>query len=319
MSLACRCHVPSLFALAALVSAAQAQETRPLAEPALPASLPAEQIEVLSGITFATPGKEVLKLDLARLKTGHGPRPAVVCIYGGGWISGSRVGMQPFTRFLAAYGHVAVAPTYRLAPKYRFPAAVADVRQCVRWLRRNAREYDLDPKRIGAMGLSAGGHLALMLGVASDDDRFGEDDKPSNGESARVQAVVNYFGPADLAARDWSPLAVSKYLVPFLNGTAADRPEEYRRASPLTYVSRDDPPVLTFHGNKDLTVPISQSVLLHRRLDAAGVKNRLVILEGQGHGWQEPYLGRTMRQMVAYFDECLKKMPPVATTQPHDK
>ncbi len=293
---------------------ARAQTSTPASQPRLPTSLPADQVEFLPAITFAQPGGETLNLDLARPKVGAGPRPAVVCIYGGGWISGSRSGMQPFLRYLAAYGYVAVAPTYRLAPRYPFPAAVADVRQCVRWLRRHAALYGVDPNRIGAMGLSAGGHLACLLGVTTNDDRFGPDDDPGDGTSSRVQAVVNYFGPADLASADWSALAVRKYLIPFLGGTAAERPEEYKRASPITYISRDDAPVLTFQGDKDMTVPPTQSLALHRKLDAAGVMNRLVILEGQDHGLREPHRSRTLEQTVAFFNETLRA--PQAETRP---
>jgi hypothetical protein len=160
-----------------------------------PTSLPASQVEVLEGIPFAQPEGTTLRLDLARPRDGDGPYPAVVILFGGGWISGSRTGMRERIEYLASHGYVAVAPDYRLAPQHPFPAAVADARECVRWLRRHADEYDVDPDRIGAVGYSAGGHLACMLGLASDADRFGPDDLAPDGTSARVQAVVNYFGP----------------------------------------------------------------------------------------------------------------------------
>jgi acetyl esterase/lipase len=290
-----------------LLGAGVRAQTRPATvERPLPASLPADQIEFQTGITFVERAGKPLNLDMARPKVGRGPRPAIVCIYGGGWISGSRTGMHPFARYLAGYGYVAVAPTYRLAPANPFPAAVADVRECVRWLRRHAKEYDIDLEHIGAMGLSAGGHLSCMLGLAGDGDRFGPDDKAPDGTSAQVQTVVNYFGPADMAAKDWSRAAVTNYLIPFLGGTAVEEPDNYRRASPITYVTKDDAAILTFQGDKDLTVPMSQAVALHKQLEKAGVKNKLVILPSQGHGWGEPHLSNTKRQMVRFFDENLK-------------
>jgi acetyl esterase/lipase len=279
-------------------------------------ALPPDQVEVKTAITFSKPGGETLNLDLARPKVGQGPWPAVVCIYGGGWISGSRALMRSWIEYTAAHGYVAVAPTYRLAPKHPFPAAVADVRNCVRWLRTHAKEYNIDPDHIGAMGLSAGGHLALMLAVTSDNDHFGADDAAPNGESARVQAVVNYYGPCDLIAKDWSSLAVRKYLIPFLGDEDTQKRITGRQASPLTYISKDDPPILTFQGDADPTVTPTQAYELHSRLSQAGLSNELQVLHGLGHGWIDPYLTRTQQEMIRFFDRHLKGIisrPPAST------
>ena len=309
-------HLRSFYArglvilLAASVVAGADNAPQGTAAPPLPTSLPAEQIEVREGITYAQPRGTILNLDMASPKIGDGPYPAVVCLFGGGWISGSRAGMRERIRYIAAHGYVAVAPSYRLAPEHSFPAAVADVRECVRWLRRHAREYNIDPQHIGAMGLSAGGHLACMIGLTADTDRFGEDYVAEQGASARVQAVVNFFGPGNMASKDWSALAVRKYLVPFLGGTAEEHPDDYRKASPITYISSDDPPILTFQGDQDRTVPISLSVELHERLTQAGVAEELVIVEGQGHGWREPHRSRTRRQMINFLDTHLKGQKP---------
>lgn len=276
-------------------------------EDRLPTSLPADEVEIRQAIVYSTSGKNPLRLDLARPRQRAGSLPVVVCIHGGGWITGGRQStFDPYAKYLAAYGYVAVSPSYRLAPAHPFPAAVADVRNCVRWLRRQAVELGIDDMRIGAMGLSAGGHLALMLGVASDEDRFGPEDEPQAKESARVQAVVNYFGPTDLGANDWPDGVVDKYLTPFLEGTPEEKPEAYRRASPITYAGRGDPPVLTFHGRLDNVVPFSQARLLHQQLEKVGVVNELVAIDRQGHGWGEPHLRRTCEQMVRFFDRYLK-------------
>jgi acetyl esterase/lipase len=274
----------------------------------------AAQITLQTAITYAEPGGTSLKLDMAVPKEHNGPSPAVVALYGGGWISGSRTGMRSLIEHLATQGYVAVAPSYRLAPEHPFPAAVADVRECVRWLRRHANEYHIDPDRIGAVGFSAGGHLACMLGVTSAEDNFGSDDIAKDGVSPRVQAVVNFFGPGDLASDEWSDLAVRKYLIPFLGGTAEERPEAYRKASPVTYISPDDPPILTFQGDQDRTVPLSFAVALHKKLQQAGVQNELVIVEGEGHGWGEPHRSRTLQQSIRFFDKHLKGPRP--STQP---
>lgn len=286
---------------------ATANDAPPANPSANTAAAPVDQFELVEGVEFCRVGDVVLKLDMATPQLGEAPRPAVVCLFGGGWISGSRRAVRDHIEYLAAHGFVAVAPDYRLAPEHPFPAAVADVRQCVRWLRRNADKYGIDPDRIGAVGYSAGGHLACMLGVTSDTDRFGADDVAAGGTSARVQAVVNYFGPGDMAATEWSDLAKRKYLVPFFGGTPEERPHAYRKASPVTHITADDPPILTLQGDKDRTVPMAIAVKLHERLEAAGVTNELVIVEGQGHGWKEPHRSRGRAQMVEFLNTHLRK------------
>jgi acetyl esterase/lipase len=288
--------------------------TTAFAEPATTQSA-AAKVTVIEGIVFVDRDGTELKLDMAR-PDGEGPFPVIVCLYGGGWVSGGRTAMRSRIEYVASHGYVAVAPDYRLAPAHPFPAAVADVRECVRWVRRHAKEHDLDPRRVGAMGLSAGGHLACMLGVTSDTDDFGADDASPDKTSARVRAVVNYFGPGDLAADDWSELAVRKYLVPFLQGRADEKPEAYRQASPNHYISADDPPLLTFQGDADRTVPVAQAIKLHQLLDEEGVVNELVILEGKGHGWGEPDRTRTRRLMMKFFDRHLAKSASTDGKQP---
>ncbi len=297
-ALALGCCLPAAGAVPATTAPADAVQATPAADH-----------ELIEGIRYAQRGARALNLDLARPKTGEGPFPAIVCLFGGGWISGHRGAVRPHLTYFAPHGYVVVAPDYRLAPDDPFPAAVADVRACVRWLRRNADSYNIDPERIAAMGFSAGGHLACMLGVAPDTHRFGPDEFHDDGVSARVQAVVNYFGPGDLAADDWSALAVRKYLVPFLQGTPDEQPEAYRQASPITQITPDDAPVLTFQGDADRTVPPSQAKNLHAELDEKGVDNTLVIIEGAGHGWGEPTLEETRQQALRFLARHLRHGP----------
>lgn len=298
--------IVTLAGIVLLLSSAAAGDTQLAAD---------DSVRVETGITYFRPQGKVLNLDIARPRDGAPARPGVICLYGGGWISGSRSGMAPHLRFFASSGFVAVAPSYRLAPEHPFPAAAADVRNAVRWLRSHAKTHGVDPEHIGVMGFSAGGHLACLVGVTTDENRFGPDDAPQFGTSPRVQAVVNFFGPGNLASRDWSALAVRKYLVPFLEGTVDERPGAYKAASPITYISADDPPILTFQGGKDLTVPPSIARDLHARLADAGVPNRLEMLPVQGHGWKDPLLARTLQQSVDFFNEHLR-VPATTTSAP---
>src|SRR5207249_346098 len=148
----------ALALLAAPDAASQAQKP-----PAVP-----EGVAFETNIEYANADGQHLQLNLARPKTGDGPFPAVICIHGGGFRAGKREGYDGLCLRLAQNGYVAMTVSYRLAPKYRFPAAVHDVKAAVRWARANAGKYHLDPARIGVTGGSAGGHLAQFLGVTSD-------------------------------------------------------------------------------------------------------------------------------------------------------
>jgi acetyl esterase/lipase len=205
---------------------------------------------------------------------------------------------------LVAAGYVAVSPQYRFCPKVIFPAQVHDVKAAVRWARSHAEELRADPDHIGAVGFSAGGHLSLMLGVTDGDDGL-EGEIPADAPSSRVQAVVNYFGPTDMAADDIP--AVSKPLLrDFLGGEPKEKPEAAKDASPLTFVTKDDPPTLTYQGTKDPLVPHTQAVKLADAQTAAGAPGRVELLIGAGHGWGGDELDRTIAGTIAFFDQNLK-------------
>lgn len=246
-----------------------------------------------------------LKLDMERPSEGDGPFPAVLVIHGGAWRAGSKDGNRPILHEFARRGYVAVSPQYRFCPKETFPAQVHDVKDAVRWMKSNAKEYKIDPERIGAMGFSAGGHLALMLGVTGPDDGL-EGDAPKSGPDTKVRAVVNYFGPTDLAADDFPD--VSKGLLKdFLGGTPTDKPEVAKKASPLTFVSKGDAPILSFQGTKDPLVPYTQATKLTTAQTQAEVPGRVDLLIGLGHGndWGAE-LKRTQADTFAFFDKYLK-------------
>jgi len=257
-------------------------------------------------VVFGKGGDTDLKLDLAMPADGAGPFPAVVCIHAGGWVGGKRQEMSQTIHALAGRGYVAVSPDYRLATaQARFPAQVEDCKAAVRWLRANAVKYNIDPDHIGAVGFAAGGHLACMLGVTDKED--GLDGAGGNADvSSRVQAVVSFFGPTDLTAKDWGPGVSERNLVPLLGGTADEKPEAYRKASPLTYAGKDAAPLLLFHGAVDKMVPVDQSRRLAEKVASAGGAAELVVVEGEGHGFGREKLLQCLGKMVTFFDERLK-------------
>jgi acetyl esterase/lipase len=272
--------------------------------PAIADSQESAPIELLRDLVFTGKGAKQLKLDLAR-PTGDGPYPAVFCLHGGGWVAGDRHQMEQTIKVLAAHGYVAVSPDYRLAPDDPFPASLEDCKAAVRWLRANATRFKVNTNRIGALGFAAGGHLACLLGVTEKTDGF-EGKGGNEAESSRVQAVVSFFGPTNLARTDWDPEAIEKNLVPLLGGKLEERAEAYRKASPLTYARKGSPPFLFIHGAEDRIVLPAHSQEMAEKLKAAGGTARVVLLEGEGHPLRDK-LREGLAEMMAFFDDQLKR------------
>ena len=258
------------------------------------------------GIEYANPDNQHLKLDMARPKKGDGPFPAILCIHGGGFRAGKREGYDLLCLRLAQHGYVAVTVTYRLAPKYRFPAAVHDVKAAVRWLRANAAKYHIDPKRIGVTGGSAGGHLAQFLGVTAGVKEFeGMGGNPK--QSSKVACVVNFYGPSDFTKSYGKSVDAAQVLPLFLGGDLKTARREHIRASPLYWVTPDAAPTLCIHGTEDKYVAHEQAVWLIDRLKAAGVEAELLTLKGAGHGFRGKQAETAEKAMLAFFDRYLKK------------
>lgn len=233
-----------------------------------------------------------------------GPWPAVVFVHGGGWTAGDKAQVPPEVAALQAEGFLVASVNYRLAPAHPFPAQIEDVACAVRFLRAHAATFNLDPARVGAMGSSAGGHLVGLLGTSD----------PSSGwavgeyleQSGRVQAVADFFGPADLT-------------VPFAGNLVSNNAifggVDPAEASPVTHATPDDPPFLLVHGRNDTLVPLSQSELLLAALQEQGVPAELLVVENAGHGLTPaggaptPSRQQVVEQVVAFFRSALQARP----------
>jgi acetyl esterase/lipase len=264
-------------------------------------------------ITYVQRGDVPIQLNLQRPTTGEGPFPAIVFIHGGGWAGGSRLGYLGQINEATKRGYVALTISYRLTqpdPKTKvarhpFPTQIHDCKAAIRWLKQHAQEYNVDPNRIGVTGGSAGGHLSLLIGLT--DDKAGlEGDGGDPNISTRVQAVVNVFGPTDMVACCKTSPGAKPIIESFLGGTADEVPEAYKVSSPVTYVSADDPPVLTLHGDKDTLVPPEQAKILDEKLKAAGGQHTLRIIEGAGHGFGGPAAELANKATWDFFAEHLK-------------
>lgn len=225
---------------------------------------------------------------------------AVLFMISGGWFSpkSNMDFLDSFTSFLTDEGFTVFAVNHGSSPRYQVPDAVTDVRRAVRHIRSNAENYEIDPERIGVMGLSAGGHLSLMLGLASDDGSESSDD-PIERVSNRVQAVVAYFPVVDLKEivsydSDLEALHFELKLAP--------------ENSPIEFVSKDDPPVLLIHGDQDKVVPIDHSRRMHLALSEIENVVDFVVIEGAGHSFhEEDDRNRVEKLTVDFFKKHLAK------------
>ncbi len=228
-------------------------------------------------------------------------RPVIVAIHGGGWRKFDKEQYEPAVTPFTKLGYIVVVPNYRLsAPRSpSWPGNFEAVRDAVRWVRSHAGELGADPHRIAAMGESAGGHLAALLGTFPDGPVPSTAD--ANPVSARVQAVIDFYGPTDLAALDARSSVASGAIRQFLGASPEQDPGRFALASPLNHVSADDPPFLIVHGSMDWLVNISQSVNLAERLSSVGVPNQLDVIAGASHGFGLKVGGRNLLEEIDAF------------------
>lgn len=273
---------------------------------AQPAADKKAEIHVERDIVFGRGGDTPLQLDLALPRESTAPCPAVICIHGGAWKAGKRQDLAQTIEVLAQRGFAAATISYRLVPSAQYPAQIEDCKAAVRWLRANAKKYNVNPDRVGAIGFSAGAHLCCLLGTTEKKDGLeGTGGNPE--QSSSVQAVVSFFGPTDFTVRNWSKELEQQVLMPFLGGSFDDKSEAYRQASPIVFARKNAPPFLFFHGSEDQLVGVRHSKLLCEKLQSLGGDARVVILEGEGHGWRGEKLTKTVEEMMGFLDERLKK------------
>jgi len=277
-----------------------------------------QEITVQADVVYGHAGGIDLKMDIAFPPGQDAATPAIVCIHGGAWQLGTKEDYQPHIRFLASIGYVAAAVEYRLAPAHQWPAQIQDAKCAVRYLRAHAEELNIDPNRIAALGDSAGGHLALLLGLMDPSDGL-DGAGGSPGQSSKVQAVVSFSGPTNLATWRVSSEAEAEFaayhgrdsdgILADLLGTDDRTAPVMAEASPVSYIDAGDPPILTFHGDADAIVSVDQARQLHAALDQAGVQQTLTIVEGAGHGFTPEQLMTATLQARSFLDQVLKGAP----------
>jgi acetyl esterase/lipase len=250
------------------------------------------QYRVIPNVTYHVASNHENKLDLYLPRGADGPTPVLMYIHGGGWVGGAKevnvLRILPYLEMGWAVANV----EYRLGAVARAPAAVEDGLCALRWVIRNAGQYNLDTSAIVTSGNSAGGHLALTTGMIP--ASAGLDRECPGNEELSVAAIINWYGITEVGDLLDGPNTKS-YAVEWM-GSLANRFEIAERVSPMTYVRAGLPPTLTIHGDADPTVPYQHAVMLHEKLDGVGVPNELHTVPGGRHG------GFNREQMIAIFE-----------------
>ena len=272
-----------------------------------PSQIQENDAKIIKNLIYDPAGHERNKLDLyLPAKPSDKSFPLIVWIHGGAWLGGSKE--NPPARKFVALGFAVASINYRLSQHAIFPAQIEDCKAAIRYLRANAKTYNLDPARIGVWGASAGGHLVAMLGTTGDDKSF--DKGPNLEQSSAVQAVCDFFGPTDFTKMSAFPSTMNHDApdapeAKLVGGPVQEKKEACRLANPITYITRKDPPFLIVHGDKDPLVPHNQSELLRDALKAAGVETTLYTVPGGGHGgFKDPKVDVLVAE---FFNKHLRK------------
>ncbi|MES2598310.1 MAG: alpha/beta hydrolase [Verrucomicrobiota bacterium] len=273
--------------------------------------------------------KQRVDLYLPKERKSDKPLPVVALIHGGGWVNGDRIGYAALAVQLARTGDfAAVGVGYRLTKEAHWPEQIHDCKAAIRWIRAHAKEYNLDPDRIAVWGSSAGGHLSSLLGTSGDVKELEGTLGPHTQFSSRVQAVVNQCGPEDFTQalmydKEGKPNPKDDAVIGLLGGTYEEKHDEAVAASPVTYVTKDDPPFITFHGTADQRVSWRHAETIHAALQKAGVPSLLVPITDGGHGSVnhpeakvrgEQFVSKHLRGAAVEIDITpLKALPPPPT------
>lgn len=258
-----------------------------------------------SDIQYGTGDGVPLYLDLYSGESTQGPVPGLLLFYGGSWKGGSKDQLRIYAQYFAQHGYVVATPQYRLKEAGRWPRSIQDAKCAVRWMRAHAAENGVDPERIGVMGNSAGGYLALMTGYTPGLEAF-EGTGGCQEQSSAPQVVVDVYGPTDFTdpgSRDHP--AIQAYM----NGAYAQDPARFEQASPIRYVTSKTPPTCVIHGTVDMLVPVHQSDWLVEKLKANGVPYYYSRINGWPHAMDAVVSvnNHTKALILNFLDRYLKK------------
>lgn len=258
-------------------------------------------IKVQQEVCYSTVDSRKLLCDIYQPE-GEELRPAVLVVHGGAWRSGNRKQLRGYADALAKRGFVCFAIDYRLAPKHKFPAQIDDCRTAVKWIRKNAKTYNVDPTRLGAIGYSAGGHLVTLLGTT------GEGPSKDNGDvDTRLQAVAAGGAPTDFRFFPDN----GKWAEYWMGGDLKTAPENFKAASAAAFADKEDAPTFFFNGTADQLVPLLWTKSAHEALKQAGVATEMHIIDGANH-MQAAMNKEALLKAYDFLTEQLKAETPNA-------
>jgi len=256
-------------------------------------------------VIYSRAGEETLTMDIYIPNDIDAPRPGILYVHGGAWITGDKrsgPGVVVVSELIRA-GFVVFSIDYRLAPKWKFPSQIIDVKTAVRFVRKHSSEFMIDPAVIGAFGTSAGAHLVALAALTADKGLFSGDE--FSDQSEKLICVADLYGPTDLEALF---TGIEKELAELIFGSEED---VLKKASPTSYVGSDSPSFLIVQGDKDAVVPPNQSVRLFEKLIEKGTSAELIIVENAGHGLvpdggeMRPSMLEVAEKVVSFFKNTL--------------
>lgn len=268
------------------------------------------EIEFHRDVVFGKGGESDLTLNLARPAGAQKILPCVLVFHGGGWAAGKKERHDDLVRFLATEGFVSATVQYRLAPRNPWPAQIEDAKCAVRYIRAHCKRWGVDPDRIAALGFSAGAHLSMLLGLMDPEDAL-EGSGGHDEQDSKVSAVVSFFGPTDMGcitegarAEQLDPDRLRAELSGRLLGglLGAEFRKDPSRASPLSYVTAGDAPMLLVQGTKDRLVPHEHASCMLEAMQKAAIPGQVVFWLGLGHGWDDPELTDSVDLALRFLD-----------------
>lgn len=266
-----------------------------------------ESVAEHKNLTYVNYGRRALQLDLYQPKNSKHKTPLVVLVHGGGWMHGYRQNLAPLAMGLAKNGYAAAVISYRLSPEAKYPAAIQDAKAAVRWLRSNAQKYGLDANHIAIAGGSAGGQIASLTGVSNGVKKFDPQAERSS-VSSDVQAIINIDGLSDFT----SPAALMYENDPkkkvsaagsWFGGSYEEKPELWKEASPINYVSKNTPPML-FIDSAQTRFSVGRDEMIER-MKPLGIPYQVVFLPDTPHSFWlfDPWFAPTLKASVAFLNE----------------
>ncbi len=274
-----------------------------------------ERLQILTNlvylreIEYGRGGEHILNMDILYRRTlPEKTMPVLVWIHGGGWYEGNKAKGIPWLIPFAKRGYFCASIEYRLSHEALFPAQIEDCKCAIRFLRANAEKFHLNEGRIGVWGMSAGGHLAALLGTTHHVREL-EGKGGWQQFSSRVQAVCDWFGPTDFLRMNDFPGDIDHDAADspegrLIGGAVQENQEKAAKANPIAYVTEGASPFLIMHADNDRLVPFNQSQLLYEALQQAGVEVTLAMVKGGGHGkkFKTPTV---LKKVENFFDKHL--------------